>query len=106
MLSPVDERGYVTAMVANTQAASLAFMYSSTGSAPTGAGCCGLLDERLLVDVLCSSQQHIRSCGQAWDVSLRDVRRCLKLARWEVWGRGPTASYVDSKVEPRGCWTA
>lgn len=78
VLSPDDEQGYITAMVASAQAISAA---GSSGAAAARASCCSLLDQQLLVNLLCTSQRFIRSCGQDWDVSLRDVKRCIKLAR-------------------------
>lgn len=79
MLSASDERCYITAMVASGHAISSA---GSSGAAAAGLTCCSLLDQQLLVNLLCTSQRFIRSCGQEWDVSLRDVKRCIKLARW------------------------
>ena len=79
VLSDSDERCYITAMAACGQAISSA---GSSRDAAAGATCCSLLDQQLLVNLLCTSQQFIRSCGQEWDVSLRDVKRCIKLARY------------------------
>jgi hypothetical protein len=79
VLSESDERCYITAMVASGQAISAA---GSSGAAAAGATFCSLLDKQLLVKLLCTSQTFIRSSGQKWDVSLRDVKRCIKLARY------------------------
>ena len=66
-LSKTDEAAYIQAMVAQA-----AYSGSDSGN---------VLPERLIVDLLCASQSHTRACGYNWDVSLRDVSRCLRLAR-------------------------
>ena len=107
-LNPVDERGYVTAMVAE------AISIPGAGAAVAGAGA-GVaaaaggdaapvtavapavantvavaavpfrwyVDQQVVVDLLCLSQQYTRDLeGLPWCVSLRDVKRCLHLVQW------------------------
>lgn len=66
-LSKTDEAAYIIAMVGK--------------AANSGSDDRSVLPGQLVVDLLCASQNHTRACGHDWDVSLRDVSRCLRLAR-------------------------
>ncbi|CAG8535691.1 30956_t:CDS:10, partial [Gigaspora margarita] len=59
ILKPEDEKEYIKIMVE-----------SQIGSYP------------LFVDLLCESQEFIRSVEEPYTVSLRDVKRAIKLAKW------------------------
>jgi hypothetical protein len=102
-LNPVDERGYVTAMVAEAisipgataagtgvaaAAAAAQVPDQSQSAAGLGEAVAAVpfrwyIDQKLVVDLLCLSQQYIRDMeALPWCVSLRDVKRCLHLVQW------------------------
>ncbi len=60
VLSPADESAYIAAMVA-----------AHGWDVPTA----------LICQVLSASQAFVRNLGNNWDVSLREVHRCLRLIR-------------------------